>query len=195
MAVGDFARDVLAAAREAGLPLREGTIVEWLSGWGHREPVAADTPSLVLERLGLMHAALGGDSEMLIQKQRRKPKVDFWLGDTVIVELDELQHFSSYRLSTLPFYEGLGHALDLELYRSLCHRYHGPAHKKYSHKKAKDFAFSGGRTAQRAYLDAVRDLLAPVFGLRVIRIPAPEYNVTAAVSDLMDFLAAKTSNG
>ena len=83
------------------------------------------------------------------------------------------------------------HELDLEVYRSLCQRYHGPAQKKYAHKTARDFAFAGGRTAQRAYMDAVRDLLAPAFGLRVLRIPAPDYDVKAAVAALQTFLAGK----
>ena len=57
-------------------------------------------------------------------------------------------------------------------------------------KKAVDFPFPGGRTAQRAYFDACRDLLGPAFGYRVIRIPAPSRNVMAAVAALREALEA-----
>jgi hypothetical protein len=54
-----------------------------------------------------------------------------------------------------------------------------------------DFPFAGARRAQRAYFDAFRDLAAPSFGLRVLRIPAPECDgrltferFTAAMTEL-----------
>ncbi len=56
-------------------------------------------------------------------------------------------------------------------------------------KNAPDFPIPGSRTAQRAYLDAARDLLGPAMGYRVIRIPAPEQDVDA-VQELLAVLEA-----
>ena len=182
MGVGDFAAAVLAGANQAGVPLRAGTSVAWLSGWGHREPGAASAPPAVLERLATIHAALGGDAASLTLKQRRFPGMDFWVGGRVILELDEIQHLSSQRLTTVDHYEGLAHHVDLATYRLLCGRHQAAAGRAFAHKTSKDFAFAGGRTAQRAYLDAARDLLGPVFGARVVRVPAPLMHVGEAVA-------------
>jgi hypothetical protein len=51
-------------------------------------------------------------------------------------------------------------------------------------KPAVDFPRPGGRRAQRAYFDAVRDLVAPSFGWTVCRVPAPECNAVTAAARL-----------
>ena len=44
-----------------------------------------------------------------------------------------------------------------------------------------DFDFQGGRRAQRAYFDAVKDLLAPTFtGATLVRIPVLDRDPRAA---------------
>lgn len=188
MAVGDFARAFQAAAHRAGIPLRPGTGVPWLSGWGHQDPGVRTAPAEVLERLAFAHGQLGGNAGALGMKRRRRPGLDFWLGDNIAVELDELQHFTRYRLQTLDYYHGLRHGVDLPAYRLWCQRHQAQANRAFAHKTATDFAFPGGRAAQRAYLDLARDLLGPVFGCRVLRVPAAEGDVGTAVNRLQGLL-------
>jgi hypothetical protein len=110
--------------------------------------------------------------------------VDFTLGDDIIVELDEFQHFTSARRQTLDFYEGVTHGLDLDSYRGHCRRTMDRADRYFAAKPASGFDWPGGRRAQRAYLDMVRDLLGPVYGERIVRVPAPHGLVDLEVRDL-----------
>jgi hypothetical protein len=49
-----------------------------------------------------------------------------------------------------------------------------------------DFDFAGGRRARRAYEDALRDLLTPVFtGLPLLRLAAPDRDTGAATDQLL----------
>jgi hypothetical protein len=76
MPVGDFAAWFMTEARNAGVDLRPGTTVPWLSGRGHLEPGAAEAPQDVLTRLSQIHAALGGRADLLASKRAQHPKVD-----------------------------------------------------------------------------------------------------------------------
>ena len=189
MAVGDFEREFEVRASERGIRLEPSVRLPWLSGFGHVEPEAASAPPALLRRLADIHATLGGSESKLRGKRRRLLPVDFTLPGQIIVELDEFQHFTSARLRTLDYYNGLEHDLEIPMYRRLCARYMTRADAYRRAKEAPDFPFSGGRTAQRAYLDACRDLLAPAFGYRVIRIPAPSGDVMTAVTTLERVLA------
>lgn len=51
-------------------------------------------------------------------------------------------------------------------------------------KPTVDIPRSGGRRAQRAYFDRFRDLAAPSFGLRMLRIPPPECDGSLAYQRL-----------
>jgi hypothetical protein len=184
MAVGEFARRVLDSGLDLGLPLREGTSLPWLSGFGHASPAVAKAPQRLLGRLAKIHAALGGDPELLVSKRAAAPKVDLFLGEQVVVEVDEVQHFSSARLNSLTAYEGLKVGFDLATYQYLCSIYREKADAYRRKKQAADFPFPGGRTAQRAYLDSVRDILGPVFGFTVVRVPAPNLNLAEATEAL-----------
>ena len=190
MAVGDFEREFMAAAGTQGIDLEPAAGLSWLSGLGHTEPEAESAPPPVLEQLAALHNALGGSYEFLLGKRRRELPVDFTLSGRVVVELDEFQHFTSSRLTSLDYYDDFDHDLDIPQYRRLCSRNlaHADAYRRT--KQAVDFPFPGGRTAQRAYFDACRDLLGPAFGYRVIRIPAPSRNVMAAVAALREALEA-----
>ena len=108
-----------------------------------------------------------------------------------LVEVDELQHFTTARTRALELYPaGAELGYDLDQYRRLCEHWHPKADKAFAHRTSADFPRTGGRQAQRAYNDALRDLLAPVFtGNPVIRIAAPDRNLTdalAALSHLRD---------
>lgn len=188
MAVGDFAREFQIRAAEEGIDLVPQVAKSWLSGLGHLDPVVQDAPSEVLDRLATAYLSLGGSPDAGLR--RRKPlMVDFTLGDTAIVELDEFQHFTSARYQTLDFYEGVEPGLDVDAYRGHCRRNMARADKYRAAKPASGFEFPGGRRAQRAYLDTVRDLLGPVYGVRVIRIPAPHGVVDLAVQGLKTALS------
>lgn len=184
MAVGEFEREFMARAAEAGIGLEPALRLSWLSGLGHAEPEALSASPALLDRLADIHLALGGSDSKLRGKRRSMLAVDFALPGRIIVELDELQHFTSSRLRSLDYYDGIDHDLDIATYRKLCARHMTDADAYRRTKEAADFPFPSGRTAQRAYLDACRDLLGPAFGYRVIRIPAPSGSVTAAVAAL-----------
>jgi hypothetical protein len=190
MPVGDLAAAFMTEARNVGIDLRPGTVVPWLSGRGHLEPGAAAAPRHVLARLSQIHAALGGRDDLLASKRAQYPKVDFFLANDTIVELDEIQHFSSERLVSLNHYEGMRVDLDVSAYRELVAVFRSVADKAWAQKTAADFPFPGGRRAQRAYLDAVRDLLAPAFGYRLVRVAAPEGSIPISLERLLASLAS-----
>lgn len=190
MAVGDFEREFMAAAAAQGIDLEPAVRLPWLSGLGHTEPEANSAPLALREQLAALHSALGGSDTKLHGKRRQALRVDFTFPGRFIIELDEFQHFTSSRLMTLDYYAGLDHDLDIGVYRRLCVRHMAEADAYRRTKEAADFPFPGGRTAQRAYLDACRDLLGPAFGYRIIRIAAPSGSVAAAASDLYRALGA-----
>jgi hypothetical protein len=183
MAVGDFAREFQILAAAKGIGLIPQVLMPWLSGLGHMDPVVHNAPSEVLDRLATAYLDLGGSPDAGLRR-RKALMVDFVLGDNVIVELDEFQHFTSARNQTLDLYEGVEHGLDVDAYRGHCIRNMARADQYRAAKPASGFEFPGGRRAQRAYLDMVRDLLGPTYGVRVIRIPATHGIVDVAVQDL-----------
>jgi hypothetical protein len=191
VAVGDLERFVARHLEAEGYEFTVNSSFAWLSGLGPFEPSASSAPEPVRQRLTDMHAALGGDLQKLQNKRRSSLPVDFDLGDRLLLEVDEPQHFSTPRLQTLDFYEGLQHDLDIDRYRDLCIRYSGEADSYRRTKTAADFPFPGGRTAQRAYLDAVRDLLAPAFGFTFIRIPSPTRDMRRAALEAAQAISAR----
>jgi hypothetical protein len=98
-----------------------------------------------------------------------------------MIEVDESQHFTSYRLRTLDLYpEGIPLGFDLEEYRELCRTW-APRSDRYRRSKAAVGFGEGGRQRQRAYHDALRDLVTPAMGRPpVIRVPAPDRDGAAA---------------
>ncbi len=152
---------------------------EWLNS---RAPTEADVllPPKIKYRLLALHARLGGDWSRLRMKRRHYLRVDIQVDATTLIEVDEKQHFSSARLTSLDFYGGIDHGLDLNMYYELCSQYRDSADKYLRGREAVDFPFTGGRTAQRAYFDTTKDLLAAAHGYRLIRLPAPSGELTAA---------------
>jgi hypothetical protein len=132
------------------------------------------TPPRVRYRLMAVHARLGGDWSRLERKRRAPLRFDFQVDDSTLIEVEPRHHFSSARMTTLDFYEDLHHSLDVNQYRELCSRFSGDADRYQSNRTAPDFPFPGGRTAQRAYFDTAKDLLAPAHGYRLIRLPAAD---------------------
>ena len=66
----------MARGIAAGLPLREGAQLPWLSGRGHLELGAQETPAAILARLATIHAELGGDATLLTQIAQIRRHVD-----------------------------------------------------------------------------------------------------------------------
>ncbi len=84
-----------------------------------------------------------------------------------------MQHFTSARWDTLTRYPTMfSFGFSIDYYRTLIDTWKAKANAVFTRQWSPDFDFSGGRRAQRAYFDAVKDLLAPTFtGHDLIRIP------------------------
>jgi hypothetical protein len=162
------------AARDG---LHRGHRLPWLSNRGHLALEEIGAPSVLIDRLREIYTRLGGYEKALAAKRRGSdPTPDFLLNGHQIVEVDEVQHFTADRLTTLRLYPR-----DIELgfgiseYMARCETWRSTADRYRAAKPTQDFPYPGGRRAQRAYFDALRDLAAPFFGHGpVLRIPAPE---------------------
>lgn len=185
---------LLDAAQKAGIRLVLGSRLPWLTGRGHHDQQVKDLASAPLVAALLeMHQRLGGDSEILAARVgRRSPTPDLiHEGIGCIIEVDEVQHFTSARALTLDLYpDDVRLGFDVDEYRALIDQWKAKGNAAFKHKTSKDFPGPGGRQAQRAYNDALRDLLAPTFtGHPVIRIPVPARSLDGSVDRLRAALA------
>ena len=129
---------------------------------------------------------LGGiESEVAAKRMTALPGDFLHLESGVLVEVDESQHFTSFRLATLDLYPStIPLGFDLHEYKSLC-RELAPRSDRYRRDKAAIGFGPGGRQRQRAYNDALRDLVTPVMGCPpVIRVAAPERDGVAAYASV-----------
>lgn len=182
--MGRTEQQFLAGARARGYALETGRTVPWLTVHGHLEPaLKAQVPSEIIDVLRDVFLSLGGDEELLRAKRSGRLRPDAFLGDRIL-ELDEIQHFSTARLAALERYPHdapLG--FDRDRHMALCRQWAPMGGDRYrASKQTREFPHHGGRTAQRAYFDALRDLAAPHFGAGpVIRIAAPECDPRLAI--------------
>lgn len=173
MARGDTELAFKAAALADGIVLQHKYTFPWISQQGHfRLPDTAATAAGHLHEILL---ALGGDAATYAASRSKPLPGDLLHEPTgTIIEVDEHQHFTSYRRTALDLYPTdtvLG--FDLDQYRTLCRQTSGRADKYRASKEAKGFNRSSGRSRQRAYYDSLRDLSAPAMGKpAVIRVPA-----------------------
>jgi hypothetical protein len=170
-----------AALDEMGVRAERRIGFDWIT---NRVPAEDDMgiPPRVKYRLIRLHEQLGGEWSRLENKRRRPLYFDFSIDSSTLLEIDHKHQFTSERLLTLSFYEGLDHHLNLDEYRRVCEEYRDQADSYKRSSEAVDFPFSGGRRAQRAYFNVVQDLLAPAFGYRLVRLPAPENEMTENLS-------------
>lgn len=170
-----------------------GSPVRWLTPRGHLDPlVQREAPPDVLETLDSVHRALGGDRLALARKHTGSFHPDLVVATTgQIVEVDEIQHFTGARHATLQQYApGASLGFSISDYRALIESWRARAEAVFTRLWSPDFDFAGGRRAQRAYADALLDLLAPVFtGMAVLRLPVPDSDVRSAVDRLIPLLA------
>ncbi len=179
MAVGDAERAFAAAAEADGLILERAS-VPWINQRGHFGlPAHAVRARASLNEI---FTALGGDRAEQESKKLTPLRGDFIEVSTgTFIEIDELQHFTSFRAASLQLYPPaapLGFGRDD--YLDLCTELAPRADRYRAARPAKSFG-PGGRQRQRAYYDAVRDLGAPECGRPpVIRVPVLDGDGAAA---------------
>jgi hypothetical protein len=160
----------------------------WLNQRGHLGlPDKLGSTRRVLEGIFL---ALGGDLTAQDAKRMTPLPGDFIHRETgTLIEVDESQHFTSFRLLTLDHYpQGAPLGFDLERYRELCQTWSSESDKYFRTKAAIGFG-PGGRQRQRAYHDALRDLATPAMGRPpLIRVDAADRNGASAYQRSRDRL-------
>ena len=179
MAVGDCERAFAAAASADGIVLVPAR-VPWLNQRGYFG--LPDAAMGALEPLNEIFKRLGGLEDDQRSKNLTALPGDFLHQATgTFIEVDESQHFTSFRLASLDCYPTdapLG--FELDLYREICRDW---ARRSDGYRKSKPARGFGpaGRQRQRAYHDALRDLVVPAMGHPpVIRVPAPNRDGAAA---------------
>jgi hypothetical protein len=193
MPVGDCQKAFRDAASSDGVQLEERRH-DWLTQRGHLE-LLERVPEVARLLREIFHA-LGGDEALLAgARQTLLPNDYFHVPTRTLVEVDELQHFTSARALTLSMYPAdavLG--FDLAHYKSLCAEHAVRADRQYAHRSARCFG-DRGRQRQRAYNDALRDLAAPALGHPgVIRAAAPDRGGTAAWSSVRSRLLGERAS-
>lgn len=179
MPVGDCQREFASAASEDGIIL-SGQSFPWLCQRGHLA-IANEAPEAasLLERI---YAALGFESDVLVAARPTRLTGDFLHEPSGnLIEIDEGQHFTTARLLALDLYpDELPLGFELGNYRALCERLSSRWDRYRASKDAWRYG-PGGRTRQRAYYDALRDIATPAMGHPpLVRIAAPHGDGCAA---------------
>jgi hypothetical protein len=189
MPVGDCERAFRQRAADDGIDLDRAR-APWLNQRGHFE-LPADAESVV-PTLSAIFDALGGDPTAQRAKRTTSLPGDFVHPATgTFIEIDESQHFTSFRLIALDLYpEDTQLGFDRGEYVALCRRLAPTSDRYRQNKDAVGFG-AGGRQRQRAYHDALRDLVTPELGHPpVIRVAAPDRDGAAAYERVQGRLQA-----
>ena len=156
--------------------------------WHLADSLQGVVPAELLSVLATIHHQLGGNAALLASKIGGQQPIPDLIHDELgcVIEVDEVQHFTSARARTFELYpKTLRLGYSLSDYIGLVRQWNGRGDSSFAHKTASDFPNPGGRQAQRAYNDALRDLLAPSFtGYPVIRIAAPDRFMGSALARL-----------
>ena len=186
-------RDIVTCARERGVRLSPAPAARWLTERGHLNPIVQrEAPVDIVDALDELHAALGGDRRSLAKARDVPVRPGLRVGGSgQLVEVDDVAHLTADRLASLSFYpHGSSLGFSLDQYRSLIEDWRERASRVFTKRWSPDFDFAGGRRARRAYEDALRDLLTPVFtGLPLLRVAAPDGCPEAAAGALAVQLA------
>lgn len=152
------------------------------------EPVMA-TLVRIFEELG------GLEVEQAAKKLTALPGDFVHEASGVCMEVDEHQHFTSHRAKTLELYPAdLQLGFDLEEYKALCAEW-APKSDKYRAVKPAIGSGPGGRQRQRAFNDALRDLVTPLMGHPpLIRVASPLRDGEAAYARVRDRIRAATAD-
>lgn len=187
MARGDCENAFQAAAAADGIVLVRAR-VPWINQRGHLGLPEQAAP--VLPVLNVIFEALGGiEVEQAAKKLTVLPGDFLHVESGVFVETDEHQHFTSHRLLTLHHYpDDAALGFNLDEYKALCEMWAPKADRFRATKPAIGFGL-GGRQRQRAFNDALRDLVTPLMGHPpLIRVPAPDRDGVAAYARVRDRL-------
>ena len=192
MAPGDVQLAFAQAAAEDGIVLGSQSF-DWLCEQGHvglervakvrRDAALVEPVTAVLEQLGVIYARLKGDISVLYaSRENLLLPVDLVHEATgTVIEVDEVPHFTSFRLAALELYAAdVTVGFDLDEYKNLCRAWRSRTDGLARGLPAKGFGF-GGVQRERAYHDALRDLATPAMGHPpVVRIPAVDGDGAAA---------------
>jgi hypothetical protein len=187
-----FDYEVIEQARRHGTRLTIGTPQRWLSTRGHLDPVVQrDAPPELLDVLERLHGALGGNLTALARRPLQPQPTDLATASGQLIELDEVQHFTTARRDTLRLYPAMSSfGFSIDYYRTLIDTWKAKANAVFTRQWSPDFDFSGGRRAHRAYFDAVKDLLAPTFtGYQLVRVPVLDRDAAGAARAVVSRLA------
>ena len=192
MPVGDAERAFQDAAAADGIELERARL-PWVNRRGHFHlPEAA---AAAREPLQVIFDALGGIRADQAAKGTQSLPGDFIHQPTgTLIEIDEFQHFTSFRRQALMLYPSdtpLGYSLTR--YLELCDEW-SPRADRYRHgRRAVGFGPSG-RPRQRAYNDSLRDITAPAMGRPpIVRVPVLDGDGAAAYSAVRDRLGQLVS--
>ncbi len=182
----DMDAALAAELHRRGLSARPASSSAWLTARGHLNPtVRRAAPDDVIDALDEVHTALGGDRRALSHLPDTPLRPSMAFGEQHVA-IDDVGHLTSDRLVSLDHYpltSMLG--FSLETYRQLIEAWRQRAAAVFSRRWSPDFDFVGGRRARRAYEDALRDLLTPVFtGLPLLRVASPDDDI-ASVADAL----------
>ena len=173
IARGDTETAFRAAALADGIELSGSYKLPWINQKGH-----FGLPHAARSAAGPLHGiflALGGDAVVYAEARGTQLRGDLLHEPTgTLIEIDEHQHFTSHRLTSLELYPaGAQVGFDVAEYRELCRVVPGRADRYRAAKEARGFTGVAGRARQRAYYDSLRDLAAPPMGRGpVIRVPS-----------------------
>jgi hypothetical protein len=155
-----------------------------------------------MDILDCIFIALSGDKDKLLEKRRRKLRVDaYFEKENLAIEIDELQHFTEFRLKTLNFIKpskAIDLGFNIDEYKCYCQENYTRAIEKgqSGYRKPKsEFPFEYGRAYQRAYFDSMRDVLFPVYLKKpIIRISELELMCMDNDGDLRKYIEGKLKN-
>lgn len=175
MAPGEVQAAFAQAAAADGIVLGSQSF-DWLCEQGHvglervakarLDPALSGPVTAALELLDAIYLRLKGDISVLYaSRENLLLPVDLVHEPTgTVIEVDELPHFTSFRLAALELYPAdVAVGFDLDEYKQLCRVWSSTTDGLSRGLAAKGFGF-GGVQRERAYHDALRDLATPAMG-------------------------------
>ncbi|WP_461171975.1 hypothetical protein M1D93_13175 [Arthrobacter sp. Z1-9] len=172
---------IAVEAAKDGLYLSPGKSFSWI---GTKGPFGLTVEvSSVYEPVFAIAVRLDANLEAMRSARRVvRPRADLMHKESgLVIEVDEVQHFTSHRLATFDYYPvGTALGFDVDEYKRTCQQYSPYADTAWAGKDTVTFG-PRSRGRQRAFYDALKDLSIPASGLPpVVRIPVPDRDVEKA---------------
>jgi hypothetical protein len=190
MAKGDCEAAVAAAAAADEILLTKMPGVDWLNTRGHLHlPGRAATAVPLMEQAFRL---LGGDHEAMQRKRLSNlPNDLLHVASRTMVEVDEFQHFTSMRGVTLDVVRDRSVGYDTDTYRELVRTWHPRSDQYFRSKITIGFPGPLSRGRGRAYFDLLRDIVSPLMGYQVIRVPAVDKAATDSLKGAAAYARAR----